>query len=97
MLYAGLDYALNAELDLYFNLMYATLDRALHKGVSKIHVGQTAGVFKARLGCSSEPMYAFIKGHGPLMSWLVRRAAGLVLAEMPATPPSDIFRKEGGE
>jgi hypothetical protein len=97
MLYAGLDYSLNSELDLYFNLMYATLDRALRKGVSKIHVGQTAGVFKARLGCYSEPLYAFIKGHGLLMSWLVRHGAGLVLAEMPATPPSDILRKEGGD
>ena len=97
MLYAGLDYPLNADLDLYFNLMYATLDSALRKGVSKIHVGQTAGAFKARLGCYSEPLYAFIKGQGPLMSWLVRRGAGLVLAEMPAVPPSDIFKKDGGD
>jgi predicted N-acyltransferase len=95
MLYAGLDYRLNPEFDLYFNLMYATLDRALQKRVAKIHVGQTADVFKARLGCRGQPLYAFVKGHGPVMSRLVRYGTRLVLAPTPATPPSDIFRKEG--
>ena len=94
MLYAGLDYRLNEELDLYFNLMYATLDRALRKGASRIHVGQTASAFKARLGCRSDPVYAFLKGRGWLMLPLVRFGSSLVLAEMPSVPPSDIFRKD---
>jgi hypothetical protein len=97
MLYAGLDYELNDRLDLYFNLMYAGLDRALRKRVSKIHVGQTATSFKARLGCYSEPLYVFTKGLGPLMSRLVRYGANLLVAEMPAHPPSDIFKKESPE
>jgi hypothetical protein len=97
MLYAGLDYQLNGQFDLYFNLMYATLDRALRKGVSKIHVGQTATAFKARLGCHSEPLYAFIKGQGSLKSRLVRYGANLLLAQMPANPPADIFKKDSHE
>src|SRR5215472_3639685 len=40
LLFDGLDYARNGEADLYFNLMYAGLDRALRKRVSRIHVGQ---------------------------------------------------------
>ncbi|MGA7487761.1 MAG: GNAT family N-acetyltransferase [Xanthobacteraceae bacterium] len=92
MLYAGLDYRLNDELDLYFNLMYAGLDRALRKGVSRIEVGQSAGVFKARLGCYSEPLYVFAKGLGPLMSRIIHYGAGLMIAQVPAHPPSDIFK-----
>ena len=55
MTYAGLDYRLNHEFDLYFNLMYTGLDRAFRKGVATINVGQTAAAFKARIGCDSAP------------------------------------------
>lgn len=94
MLYAGLDYRLNDELDLYFNLMYAGLDRALRKGVSRIEVGQSAGVFKARIGCHSEPLYVFAKGLGPLMSRIIHYGAGLMIAQVPAHPPSNIFKSD---
>ena len=60
-MYAGLDYRFNDELDLYFNLSYAVLDRALQKRPSRIYVGQTADTFKARLGCYPEPLYVFAK------------------------------------
>jgi predicted N-acyltransferase len=93
MLYAGLDYRLNSDFDLYFNLMYAALDRALRKGVSKIHVGQGGTAFKVRLGCYPEPLYGFIKGHGPLMSRLIRYGSKFLLAEMPTHPASSIFKK----
>jgi predicted N-acyltransferase len=92
MLYAGVDYLLNDEFDLYFNLMYAGLDRALRKGVSRIQIGQSASTFKARLGCYSEPLYVFAKGRGPLMSPLIRYGANLLIAAKPAPPASDIFK-----
>ena len=92
MLYAGLDYRLNDQFDLYFNLMYAGLDRALRKGVAKIQIGQSANTFKARLGCYSEPLYVFAKGLGPLMSPLIYYGANLLIAEKPALPASDIFK-----
>jgi hypothetical protein len=97
LMYAGLDYQLNRELDLYFNLMYAALDRALRSGAAKIHVGQTASAFKARLGCHAESLYGYIKGRGLLMWPLVRFGADLVLSQMPTSPPADIFRKENGK
>ena len=92
MLYAGLDYRLNDQFDLYFNLMYAGLDRALRQGVSKIQIGQSASTFKSRLGCYSEPLYVFAKGRGPLMSPLIRYGARLLIAEKPAHPALDIFK-----
>jgi predicted N-acyltransferase len=92
MMYAGLDYALNEKLDLYFNLHYAALDCALRYRVSKIELGLTAESFKARLGCYSEPLYVFMKGLGPLMSFMVRCGANLLFTQTPATPPFDVFK-----
>jgi hypothetical protein len=95
-LYLGLDYQVNRDFDLYFNMMYAMIDSGLRKRVSAIYLGQTATTFKARLGCYSEPLYAFVKGQGPLMSRLVRYTADFVLAETKANPPSNVFRKMEG-
>jgi predicted N-acyltransferase len=97
LLFAGLDYQLNEELDLYFNLMYAGLDRALRKQVSTIHVGQSADAFKARIGCYSEPLYVLAKGLTPLLALLVRFAGNLLVIQKPVIPPSDIFRKDDVE
>ena len=95
MMYAGLDYQLNSEFDLYFNLVYAAFDRAFRKRVTMIHVGQTATVFKARMGCYSEPLYIFAKGLGPLMSCVFRYGAKLLVIKKPSNPPSNIFKNGG--
>jgi predicted N-acyltransferase len=87
LLYAGLDYQFNNDFDLYFNLVYACLDLALRKQASTIHVGQTANAFKARLGCYSEPKYAFAKGLGPMMFRVVHYGANLLVAQKPANRP----------
>jgi len=92
MLYAGLDYQLNHEFDLYFNLVYTSLDRALRKRVSKIELGLGADAFKARLGCYSEPLYVFAKGHRPLMSFIVRAAGNFLIAQKPVTTPFNVFK-----
>ncbi|HET7253595.1 MAG TPA: GNAT family N-acetyltransferase [Xanthobacteraceae bacterium] len=94
LLFAGLDYQLNEQLDLYFNLMYAGLDRALRKQAATIHVGQSADAFKARIGCYSEPLYVLAKGLTPLMALLIRFAGNLLVVQKPALPSSDIFRKD---
>ena len=94
MFYAGLDYALNDELDLYFNLHYAALDCALRKGVSRIELGPSADAFKARLGCYSEPSYLFAKGLTPLMSLVIRYGAGLLVPKSVATPSFDVFNSD---
>lgn len=96
MMYAGIDYELNAEFDLYFNLMYSLLDRALQKRVTRINVGQTATVFKARVGCYPDPLYVFMKGVGPFMSRLFYYGSNFMVIKKPSDPPSDIFRREGG-
>ena len=95
MMYAGLDYSLNREFDLYFNVMYAGFDRAFRKRVKRIHVGQTATVFKSRRGCESEQRFVFAKGRGPVMRPFFHYGARFVVRKMPPNPPSDIFKRAG--
>jgi predicted N-acyltransferase len=94
MTYAGLDYRLNRELDLYFNLMYAGLDRAFRKGAATINAGQTAAAFKARIGCDFAPLYLFAKGLGPVMSRFLYYGAGLLVIQKPSSPPLDVFKSQ---
>jgi predicted N-acyltransferase len=92
MLYCGLDYAMNAELDLYFNLMYAWLDCAMRKQVANIVVGQTSDDFKARIGCYSRPRHAFTRGLNPV-SWLGSRfGASLMVAREAAPRATHVFK-----
>jgi Acetyltransferase (GNAT) domain len=92
MTYAGLDYRLNHEFDLYFNLMYAGFDRAFQKGVATINVGQTATAFKARIGCDFAPLYGFAKGLGPVMSRFFYYGASLLVVQKPSSPSLDVFK-----
>jgi predicted N-acyltransferase len=92
MMYAGLDYGLNEELDLYFNLHYAALGCALRRGVSRIELGLAADSFKARLGCYSEPLHIFLKGRGPLTAPMVRFGSNLLFAPTPPIPPFEVFK-----
>ena len=93
MMYAGLDYRLNNQFDLYFNLMYAGFDRALSRGVRRIHVGQTATVFKTRMGCFSERRHIYPKGVGFLMSRLFHYGSGLLVIKKPSGEPPEIFKR----
>jgi predicted N-acyltransferase len=95
MMYAGLNYSLNREFDLYFNLMYAGFDRAFRQHPERIHVGQTATVFKARMGCKSELRYVFAKGCGPLLRRFFYYGAKFIVQKMPPNPPADIFKRDG--
>jgi Acetyltransferase (GNAT) domain len=93
-MYGGLDYRLNREFDLYFNLIYALLEHGLQKRVSTIVFGMGADGVKARIGCSAEQLYVFVKGRGPLMSFMVRAAGNFLIAQKPATARFNIFKNE---
>lgn len=97
MMYAGLDFSLDDDMDLYFNLHYAALDRALRSGVSKIEFGVTADAFKARLGCYAEPLHFFMKGVGPVMSLIVRYGSKVLLNRKPTVPLFDVFKAGGAD
>jgi len=91
-LFIGLDYRLNAEADLYFNLMAEDLACAIGEGARDVQVGQTADVFKSRMACYPRPRYVYVRGTGAIVGWLVRGAAGWCFPP-PAPPPRrDLFR-----
>jgi predicted N-acyltransferase len=90
--FVGFDYALNDEYDLYFNLMASDLDQAIQLQVHEIQMGQTADVFKSRLGCHHQPRYVYAKG----TRWFTAKPLHLfhgLLMPPPAPPPvRDLFR-----
>ena len=90
---AGLDYRLNAQFDLYFNLLYALLDRGMQKRASTIVFGIGSDIVKRRIGCDSEHLYFFAKGRGSLMSFVVRSAGRLLFAPKAAAAPFNIFKE----
>ena len=93
-MYAGLDYRLNHEFDLYFNLLYALLEQGLQKRVSTIVFGIGADGVKARIGCSAEPLYVFVKGRRPLMSLIIRAAGNFLIAQKPAKTRFNVFKNK---
>ena len=64
MLFVGLDYDVNRQSDLYFNICYKELDFAMRHGAQTIIMGQTADTFKSRLRCRQRPLWFFVKLRG---------------------------------
>jgi predicted N-acyltransferase len=91
-LFCGIDYAHNSECDLYFNLMYHCLDCAFRSGSRHITMGQTADTFKTRLGCSGRRRCLYARGAGPLVSWVLRRVAGLLFPLRQPLDAKDVFK-----
>ena len=88
-----MDYAVNRECDLYFNIMYDGLDCGLRSGASDICLGQTSYTFKSRLGCYQEPRVFFVKGRG-LPGLALRVFAGVLFSPMKVAPKPQVFRTD---
>jgi GNAT acetyltransferase-like protein len=92
-LFCGMDYSAARDADLYFNLMYHQLDDALRRGPARIEVGQTADMFKARLGCRAAPRYFYVKGGRPAARAALARGFRLVFPDRPPVPSYAVFRR----
>jgi predicted N-acyltransferase len=90
-LFCGVDYAVNDEADLYFNLMFHDADYALRAGAKSIHVGQTADDFKSRMGCFARPRCFYVRGRGNLLPRILRAAAPRLFPPVPLPPPRNLF------
>jgi predicted N-acyltransferase len=91
-MFCGIDYKSNEEAELYFNLMYAELDNGFRADVAAIEVGQTADLFKARLGCFQIPLAFYVKA--TIFQGLLRRSARFLFPERPPAPAYDIYRAD---
>lgn len=91
--FCGFDYELNEGAELYFNLLYADLDYALHQNVRSIQVGQTADEYKLRVGCYREPRYFYVKVREPLLQLLLRAAGPSLFPPAPCANEHNLFRQ----
>jgi hypothetical protein len=91
-LYGGLDYALNDEHDLYFNLYFRDMDRAFRDGARAINLGQTADGFKARLGATPAPRWFFARGVRPWVQWGLRAGRRWAFPPVRRWPVQHVFR-----
>ncbi|QDV67060.1 hypothetical protein Poly24_07510 [Rosistilla carotiformis] len=93
LLFCGIDYAINDQAHLYFNVMFADMDYGLRQNVARINFGQTSDSFKVRLGCKQVPLNIYVKGRRifrPLL-WLIRP---FVLPPIALLPPIETFSKK---
>lgn len=60
MFYIGFDYERNTELNLYFNILYFSVEQAILHRKKRLILGRTALDAKARLGCQPKYLSTFI-------------------------------------
>jgi hypothetical protein len=86
--YIGFDYELNESTPLYFRLLLATVEDAIHFRSKRLSLGRTALEPKAKLGATPEPMTVWVRHRVPLVNAVVRRVLrGLQHAEAPERSP----------
>lgn len=60
MFYIGFDYQVNTDRNLYFNILYYSIEQAILSGKSQLILGRTALEAKARLGCRPRYLHTFL-------------------------------------
>jgi hypothetical protein len=73
MFYIGFDYARNIELQLYFNILFFSIEQAIALRKSLLILGRTALEAKARVGCRPEYLNTFLHIRNPLLRGIVAR------------------------
>jgi hypothetical protein len=59
--YIGFDYELNKEIDLYQNILYNFLERAIVFRKKRLNLGRTAGEIKSTIGAYAQELTCYIK------------------------------------
>jgi len=91
-LFVGIDYTLNDESDVYFNLMVHDLDFGLRQGARELLVGQTSDVFKSRLGCQAELRFVYIKAGSWWLHMAMRATADWLFPPFAPPPQRDLLK-----
>jgi hypothetical protein len=60
MFYIGFDYERNSELQLYFNILYLSIEQGIVARKDKLILGRTALEAKARLGCTPHYLHTYL-------------------------------------
>jgi hypothetical protein len=59
--YIGIDYDMNAELELYQNILYVMIEEALANDCHEINLGRTAAEIKTTIGAVPTEMFCYIR------------------------------------
>lgn len=70
--YIGFDGGANAEAPIYFRLLQAVIEDAIHLGCRRISLGRTALEPKARLGARPAPLRVWLRHRIPALNLVVR-------------------------
>lgn len=73
MFYIGFDYERNADLQLYFNILFFGVEQAIKAKAGKLILGRTALDAKARLGCQPRYLSTFLYIKNPLLRNVVTK------------------------
>ncbi len=93
-MYSGMDYELNAQGDLYFNLFYNDLDGAFQAGCADIELGQTSDEFKARLGSAPQSICFFTKARNPVIHRILQKFSHRLFPAVPKVELHNVYKEE---
>src|SRR5690606_12072974 len=71
MFYIGMNYSRNEELQLYFNILYFSVEQAIAFRKEKLILGRAALEAKARLGCKPRYLPTYLYIHNRLLRTFV--------------------------
>lgn len=83
LLFLGYDPEISRQTDLYFNLIYRSLDQGFSSAVHIIHFGAAADDFKKRIGCVGEWRTIYVKATNPISQSLLKAVFPLVFEARP--------------
>ncbi len=93
-LLAGLDYSKLDENDIYFNLLYGIVSRALQRGCARLDLGQTPYWLKQCIGGQETPVNFYIRGERWYLHRLLKIFQPILFPELKLKP-IHVFREEG--
>lgn len=93
--FLGVDYEKNAELPVYHRLLFAVIEQAIDWKCRRVSFGRTALDAKARLGCTPEPTFVWIRHRVPVLNLAVKQ----LLRAVPHTEPPERnpFKNQPGQ
>jgi len=91
---AGLDYSKLNEHDIYFNLLYGIVSRALQRGCTQLDLGQTPYWLKQCIGARETPAHFYIRAERWYLHWLLKTFRFILFPELKLKP-IHVFREAG--
>jgi predicted N-acyltransferase len=92
----GVDYDVNAEAEVYFNLLYQSMDSAFRHRAQEICIGQTTDALKHdKLGCYQVPLSVYVKGGRWTMRAVLKVGFSSIFPPRPLLYPREEAQPNG--